>query len=840
MIILDSVNALSKTLLGVVVVDAWKQAPQTKVASQKAQRLAQNKHLREAVTIAEKAVAAWSSKPGFWERLICQLLLGNILDQLTQQLKQWRLQVAEVDKLAANAEALLKLDTGDPLETQVLSGAIALYKRCIKILCDDQLSGAINQCQQELQRRQDFQRLIAQAASLAENLFFKKAIATYSEAEQLYSTESVRLAIAASNAQVQLEEVYDSALQKAQQASHSGRLHGAIALLESALTNFQRREGLELLQQLQLTVKGKEQFRQGLAAEKAGEFKTAASLYEAAQILLQNPKECQIRLGLVALKTQNWATALSHLEGVDGEQAAYLRGFTYAQQGNLQQAYREWQSLSHQEIASNRQILRTLSQRQRLNLLQNIEELVWCGNLEAAQVASAEFRQKFGFDPIVEGNLNEHIQPRLEAAIWQNTDLEIVANQVEKIWISQPNITTLHNWAVATYYGVVETRNCTSCRFANASLHDFIISLSTALANLTHESALKDVPWLENQVVDLEAVSFELKRRLESAIDNFKYQDINQYLELRDRYRLEMVSLRLMSEQPAEGMKVKDIRVSPGCYNRYFNHWLDNWVNDIEPNHKILHSLYTPWGLAVAACIEGDTQRAIQLKPTTKKSASTELFAQNFVAYHEGCYQLVQHKWREAMTHLKQASSEIKTSIFWQQEIDKLCSIQRQAISNFREHLEFAQFWYDLLGSKPARSYLAEYKAEQLRQKLANQQILLDLALRELQDIKQIDDRNPIVLDLIERVEYMQEIEEIDKLLKRQKYEEVVSKAKRSRHERVKFRVAEFFIEILINNIDKGDLRDYQAVQQLGRWAYEICPDEPAFQEVYRRLISNC
>ena len=833
MTILDSVNALSKTLLGVVVVDAWKQVPLTKVASQKAQRLAQNKHLREAVTIAEKAVAAWSSKPDFWERLICQLLLGNILDQLTQQLKQWRLQVAEVDKLAANAEALLKLDTGDPLETQVLSGAIALYKRCTKILCDDQLSQSINQCQQELQQRQDFQRLIAQAASLAENRFFKKAIATYSEAEQLYHTESVRLAIAASNAQVELEEVYDSALQKAQQASHSGRLHGAIALLESALTNFQRREGLELLQQLQLTVKGKEQFRQGLAAEKVGDFKSAVSLYEAAQILLQNPKECQIRLGLVALKTQNWATALSHLEGVDGEQAAYLRGFTYAQQGNLQQAYREWQSLSHQQIASNRQILRTLSQRQRLNLLQNIEQLVCCGNLEAAQATSAEFLQRFGFDPIVEGNLNEHIQPRLEAAIWQNTNWEIVANKVEKIWIYQPNITTLHNWAVAAYYRFVETRNF-------ASLHNWIIALSTALANLTHESALKDVPWLENQVVDLEAVSFELKRRLGEAIDNFKYQDINEYLQLRDRYRLEMVSLRLMSEQPTEGMKVKDIRVSPGCYNRYFNHWLDNWVNGIEPNHKILHSLYTPWGLAVAACLEGDTQRAIQLKPATNKSASTELFAQNFVAYHEGCYQLVQQKWREAMTHLEQASSEIKTSVVWQQEIDKLCSMQRQAISNFKEHLEFAQFWYDLLGSQPARSYLAEYKAEQLRQKLANQEILLDLALRELQDIKQIDDRNPVVLDLIERVEYMQEIEEIDKLLKRQKYEEVVSKAKRSRHERVKFRVADFFIEILINNIDKGDFRDYQAVQQLGRWAYEICPDEPAFQEVYRRVIGNC
>ena len=102
MSILDSLNALTKTLLGVGIVDVWKQVPQTKEASQKAAQLAQNKHLREAVIIAEKALAVWSIKPGFWERLICQLLLGKLLDNLTQQLKQWRYQVAEVDKLAAN------------------------------------------------------------------------------------------------------------------------------------------------------------------------------------------------------------------------------------------------------------------------------------------------------------------------------------------------------------------------------------------------------------------------------------------------------------------------------------------------------------------------------------------------------------------------------------------------------------------------------------------------------------------------------------------------------------------------------------------------------------------
>jgi hypothetical protein len=64
------------------------------------------------------------------------------------------------------------------------------------------------------------------------------------------------------------------------------------------------------------------------------------------------------------------------------------------------------------------------------------------------------------------------------------------------------------------------------------------------------------------------------------------------------------------------------------------------------------------------------------------------------------------------MITLNQAWAEIRASTDWQKELDRLCGIQRQAILDFEEHLEFAQFWCDLLASQAAKSYLAEYKAE--------------------------------------------------------------------------------------------------------------------------------
>ena len=829
MTFLDSLNALSKTLLGVGIVDAWKQASQTKTAKKKAEQLAQKKYLQEAVITAQKALAAWSSQPGFWERLIQQLFLGNILDQLKEQLKQWRKQLAEVDKLAANAKALIKQDTGNPLETQVLEKAIAFYERISTIICDERISRILNQCRHELERRGQFQKLVRDGEFHFRNRFYQKAIAAYRQAEQLYRTEALIGAIVSCETNVKQEKIYYSAFEKAQQAEKEGKLRTARALLQSALANFQRSDGLDLLQKLENILNGREKFRAGLQAEKAGKLKEAETLYQAAKVLLRST-ECYIRLGIVAIKTEDWETALSHLEGISG-QAAYLRGFALAKQGNLQAAHKEWHSLTSATMQAQKEIIKSLSFRQRLLALKNIEQLVKNENLEQAKTASTAFIKKFGFDSLVEVNLNEHIQPRIEAAIWQGTDWGIIADTSEKIWIGEPNLTTLHNWVVATYYrsqsDIVETRNF-------ASLHDLIVGLSTALANLTQDPALKDIPWLGNQAVDLESISLELKRKLEEAIDNFKDKNLKEYLNLRDRYRLEMVALRLMSNPPKWGMKLKDVFVTPGCYNRYYHNW-QNILVDNTDNQNILRSLYTPWGLTVAACLEGDTQRAMQLKPTDKP-AGIEIYAHKFVAYHEGCYQLQQQKWREAIIAFNQAKTEIKADVDWQQEVDRLCGLQRQVISEFQEHLEFSQLWYDLLGSQMARSYLAEYKTEQLQEEMKNETISVENALRVIQEIKHIDEENPVVIDMIERLVFVKEMQEFDRLLKQGKYEEVVAKARRSPHERVRFTVAEYFINILISGVDSGELKDYQTIQTLGRWAYEICPNEPAFQEVYRSL----
>jgi tetratricopeptide (TPR) repeat protein len=679
----------------------------------------------------------------------------------------------------------------------------------------------ISRLEEEINRRNHFQKLIFQGKEQAKQKFFDRALATFLEAKQLFITEELKTEITSCQYQLEKQEKYEQILKKANNLARKGEFQGAIDLLKPALIEFSRTDGKSLLDKLEQVARGKEYFLSGLKLEKEGRLDKAKNNYQQAVKLIPKLTECRIRLAIIALKNNNCSEAFSHIDNIAGEQAAYIRGFAYAKQGKWQQADREWQSISHNDVKAQRQSLKILAQRDRLTTMSKIEQLVDSGNLEQARSISLEFIQKFGVHRLVEDNLQGHIQAILETKIWKTQDWNNIATTTEKFWIESQDITSLHNWAVATYYQAQINPN---------RLADLVIAWSTALANIQIDPSLKDLPWLENIILDLEQVSTNLTELLEKVIDAVKDRDVEQYLQLRDLYRCETLALRLIKHSPSTGVRVKQLLLSPGCYQRHLN-TLPKFNLPAEPWGE----LYTNWGEAVAACIEGDLARAIQIKPKTNPSSVAEQSADSFIAYHEGCYYLQQHNWRKAITILKQVQEKIRTSSDCCEEIDKLCEKQRQNLSNFHEHLEFAQFWYDLLASYSASSYLAEYKARQIEDKLANEKINAQNALSQLEAIKKIDPHNPVVIDLIERVEFVQEAEAIDRLLKNDRFEEAVRRAKSSKNYKIRFLVAEICLDILIKGLESHSF-SFELIHQLGRWAYELCPDEPAFQEIYRSL----
>ncbi|NET02431.1 MAG: peptidase M, neutral zinc metallopeptidase site [Sphaerospermopsis sp. SIO1G1] len=799
-----------------------------KEASQTSQQLAQQQKFREAVENAETALNQWYTTPSLWTKIVSKFGATNLIHSLEQQVVEWRTQIEKADKLINQAELILNQDTGDPFNITSITSAIAIYHLARQVIFEPKISELITQYQQEVAQRQKFQSLVKQAQTQAKNYFLKSAISIYKEASYLYNHEHLNDTISDIQCQVYQEDNYHSALEKARNAEGENKLKFAISILEEALVSFPRSDGFNLLKKLKIRVKGKEIFAHGLVAEKKGNFSSAKSCYEQAQSLISNPSDCQIRLGILAIKQQNWENAQSYLHNLPGQQANYLRGFIFAQQGDLQSAYQEWEKISHPLVAKQKEILAHIYQQQNLIHIQEIENLVTEADFTAARNTSKQLLQTFPSHSWIENNLKKYIEPTIEKSIWQSYDWAKIFDYTQENWIKNPNIDTLHNWVVANYY---------YSQTNPEKLDILIIALSTALANLTMDNSLKNLPWLQDQKVDFTTLSVNLKLRLEAAIDQVKNTDIETYFSLRDYYRRESVALKFMGEPSHSGMQVNNLFITPGCYDHFSQQWQTLLTDNIPNDCITLRSLYTPWGLAVAACLEGDSQRGIKIKPKHEPTHKSEIFADQILNYYEGCYHLQQQRWHLAMKPLQSIQAEIIYHPDWQEKIARLLNLQRQGILEFNEHLEFANFCYEILPKNLfVKSYYTEYKAEEIRQKIVNDQISLNQSLEKLQELQVIDRHNPVVLDMIDNVELSQEIKEINRLFHVHQYEAMLKKAKLSKRDRVRYIVAEFFLNLIIKGVQENRLHDQELILQLGTWAYEICPHEPAFQEIYRSL----
>lgn len=815
----DLVNGVSNLLLGVGVVDLSEKASRSKIIFQKAQRLAQHKQLRDAITTAEKILALWYPCHSISEQIGHKIWVGSFLQEVKHQLMEWKSLLDEAEKLTASANSILEKETVNLPNHKAVNDALQLYKKSYLKQEDAQVKLAIERCEHLLRWRQKYQVLVSEGEKLAKQRSIKQAIARYQKAQQLFATDQIGAVIAQLSTEVHQERTFEATLGQAEHLSGEGKFHEAIALLEPALAQFERADGRNLLSELQKAVLGIEHFEAGYNFEQSGDFVRAFSNYQAAQSWLPHISDCTIRKASVALKLQQWDEAIFSLDKMSGDSAAYIRGFAHAKKGNWQQANREWQSISDLRIHEQRQLLGILVERDRLVALRQIEESVDAENLDLAHVLSFEFMKKFGQHELVLTNLENHIQPRLDTAFWKSQNPHRIADFAEKKWRERLDIASLHNWAVAAYYNAKVDPN---------KLGDCIISWSTAIANLHLDPSLQNLPWLENSGVDIQAVRSDIHKKLEDAIESIKDKNPNDYLRLRDLYRGEMVALRLMGTPPKSGAKQNNLFLTPGCWMRCFIS-----ISTLRLPDKLLQALYTKWGLAVAACIEGDTARAIQLKPAIGSLVEGEQFAQQLVSYYEGCYHLQQKQWRHAIAPLKQAREEIKANPDWRKEIDRLCQQQRLAISEFNDHLDFAQSWYDILDSQPARSYLAEYKAEQIREQLVAKTIQEYTALVELERIKRIDSTNPVILDLIERIEITQDARKVEELMQANKLEQAVQEAKRSRHQQVRNNLTEFFLKVFIEGFQQSELK-FEDIHKIGQWVYELSPEDPMVKEIYK------
>jgi tetratricopeptide (TPR) repeat protein len=558
-------------------------------------------------------------------------------------------------ELAYQGRKLQADDTGNPFEIGKLSEALKFYQEANKLINDPKLRTVEKNLEKELERRKEFLDFFKQGKELGNQGYFKKALGVLESAQALYSHHRIGLEIQKCRLQVEQENICQVRLKKAQELARQGELKQSRELINQALADFQRLDVKNLLTKVEQITIAFNYFEQGVAAEKNGDLNKAIDNYRKALLITPELIDINRRLGITNIKAGNYREGIEQLEGIEDRESIYFRGYGYARLQEWRKAHREWKKIDRPEIKEQIELLSRYSQREKLTLQQEIQELIPEENLELARSKSEVFLEKFGDDPQVIYNLYSHILPRIDQQLWRSKDREKIVINAEREWEKKRNLESLHNLAIALYYRAVENP---------ATLEKLIPVWLSATANLNLNTSVRNVVWKVIDDGDIRDLEAQLTRILEELIDRTK-EDLNYYLQLRDLYRRDAVALGLLRDHPLEGIQIEGLTILPGLYRTHPDR------NTVKLPEQFWATLYTRWGESVAACLQGDRVRGVALKPLTCQS-TLEQIANTFVSFHQGCHYLQQKQWQKAENPLKEAKTALKNHPEWIEEIDRL------------------------------------------------------------------------------------------------------------------------------------------------------------------------
>jgi hypothetical protein len=659
----------------------------------------------------------------------------NAVSREIQNQERDRIERAEL--LIKQAKLAIGKDTANPFDhSELLLTAINFYKKSYLLINKDSCIQAIEGIQLEIDRRHQFQTLFRDATEKFYHKQFGSALTILFLAQQLYSPPQLTKTIAECEELAKAEKIYLQSLTEARALSYAGKFRDAIVVIDLALVKFPRQDGEDLKVRLNRVVAAKEQLNLGKIEQRIGDTITAKYHYCAAIHLLPDWNEPKLQLAIIEAQSEASSAVIEQLAISDYPQTKCLEGLLYTKQGQYDRARKIWSKLDLQMVRSyDRAGSHEIEQ---CKLVQTqIKQLVDQGELEQARTVSLELIGRFGSDSVIETNLKNCILPGIEAKIWKGEDWQNIAILTRENWSSQPKITSLHNWTIALYYATQIDDN----------IEELIAAWATLIANIDLDPTLQDLPWLKTKIGSLADICSQLWQLLEQRIETIKDSNPSKYLHLRDRYRQEFWAMELSQLEPNAKIVVGELTILPACYQRYYPQI------SLGEAPQLWKTLYTNWGKAVAACLAGDPQRAEIIKTDLAVNSSLEEFAERFILYQQGCYHLQQENWHSAIYPLNEANITIDRDREWWDKTNELCIDRRRKIIDFDEHLNFAQFWYDLLNSSQSQDYLIEYRALKIQQEWANSTISDELSLIQIIDLQAAYPQHLVVREIRNQIQ---------------------------------------------------------------------------------------
>jgi hypothetical protein len=856
--VMGLINSLTQLCCGVGVIDIRDRAKQTKDFLIKSEERAKTRRLKEAIQLAKSGTRLWGQNPNFWEKLFRKWFLSDLLIKLEESSKKWSGQMQNAQRLIQQGNNLLALVSDDPKEYDNLEKGLQCLQRAKNLLFDPKVNEQVKSYSSELQQRKHWLELFEDAQANALAKYFLRALPIYEEAQKFYNTDELNELIAVCKSSAIAEKQYCRELKNAKSFCQQADFSKAFKAARMAIASFPREDGQKFLRSLERILESKTIFQKGLQYEQSRELDLALDCYTRAYKLMPDLLECRFRQVIVVCKQENWEQALTFLDGLNGDRAKYLRGFIFAKQQNYDDNAREWQGLRVSGLDSQRSKLQIIKQKDYLLDLQAIEKFVDQGDLEKAANISYKALERHPQAEIISKNLENHILPRLDSEAWKQTDINwnILRGKTGSTWLERPNLQSLHNWAVAAYYCAMNTEYPTL-----DLIMEFNASWGTAIANLPDDPSLDNLPWLGNTKPDRIQLKKKLEELWDRVLDRVKDNDLDTYMKVRDWQRLDRYTLNILTSSTKPIIKLGSTWILPSTIDflQQFEKLNDNLTKsilDIQHQSTFLRSIiariaktqksildiqhqytilptssqlslfYSPLGIAIAACLDGDVERGLQLKNYNLGYLNHKEHLNNahaMLSYFESCHLLKKNQWQNALQLAKQFKQSIQKNSEWLSEIDRLCeSIVREL--DEKDQITFAKLWLETTSSKASRNYYTECKTEEIRMQIGKERITPQQGLSKLRELTDIDTSNPVYRDLISRIEVVLVNQEVQQFLKRGEIESAVNRAMRSGSREVKQTLAEVLFSIL-QEADRTGRISYGERMQVVGWITNLVPD---------------
>jgi len=409
----------------------------------KAKEYAQLKKLKEAIKLAEEIKSLWKENPSWREQLVRDVVITDLLYNVNSQLTTWKMRLQRGESFASQGKEFIALDKNDPFDSTILTQALDSFTKCNELLYETEYVVNEQILKDKIKRRNQFQSLYNEGKNQGKKGFYREGLTYLLEAEKIYKVVTVAKKIKEYENLAQLQTQYENNLKQIKNLAQQGNFILAKRQLQLNLEKFSRQDGEELKQKLETVINAKTEYRQGLLAEKIGNFTIAKKQYQLALSHLHSFDLARYRLALIYIKENDYNSALSCLAKMTGERSNYLRGFCYLQKNEWENTAKEWKQINHDLVDKQKESLKILIQRNRLQIIQHIENLVADKNYEEAKNCCQNLTEKYGYNENIEHNLSKHIQPALESQLWQSNDLVNIINQLSEEFKNTPNITIL-------------------------------------------------------------------------------------------------------------------------------------------------------------------------------------------------------------------------------------------------------------------------------------------------------------------------------------------------------------------------------------------------------------